>query len=191
MKNVIIIHSYNGDTKESFAPSIEKTCREKNIDYYFPNFPIRSEATYGAWEKVLNEYRDNGILNEDSIIIAHSLGTQFIIKYLARNNISIDTYISVAGFVDFKGREDLERILIPFAPTEEEFLKCTELINNRYSVYSDNDELNGVEKLEGYADKLSAEKVLIEGAGHFNPKSGVEEIEEINKIITKQKNYSK
>ena len=147
--------------------------------------------TYEAWEKVLDEYRDKGILNEDSIIIAHSLGTQFIIKYLARNNISIDTYISVAGFVDFKGREDLERILIPFAPTEEEFLKCTELINNRYSVYSDNDELNGVEKLEGYADKLSAEKVLIEGAGHFNPKSGVEEIEEINKIITKQKNYSK
>ena len=191
MKNVIIIHSYNRDTKDSLDSSIEKTCRNNNIDYYFPNFPTRSEATYGAWEKVLDEYRDKGILNEDSIIIAHSLGTQFIIKYLARNNISIDTYISVAGFVDFKGREDLERILIPFAPTEEEFLKCTELINNRYSVYSDNDELNGVEKLEGYADKLSAEKVLIEGAGHFNPKSGVEEIEEINKIITKQKNYSK
>lgn len=167
MKNVIIIHSYNGDTKDSFAPSIEKTCRENDIDYYFPLFPTRSEATYEAWKKVLDEYRNKGILNEDSIIIAHSLETQFIIKYLAKHNISIDTYISVAGFVDFKGREDLERILIPFAPTDEEFFKCGELINNRYSVYSDNDELNGVEKLEGYADKLSAERILIEGAGHF------------------------
>lgn len=191
MKNVIIIHSYNGDTENSFAPSIERTCRENDIDYYFLRFPTRSEATYESWGKVLEEYRDKGILNEDSIIIAHSLGTQFIIKYLAKNNISIDTYISVAGFVDFKGREDLERILIPFAPTDEEFFKCTELINNRYSVYSDNDELNGVEKLEGYADKLSAEKVLIEGAGHFNPKSGVKEIDEINMIITNKKRYSK
>ena len=192
MKNVIIIHSYNGDTKDSFAPSIEKTCRENDIDYYFPHFPTRSEATYEAWEKVLDEYRNRGILNEDSIIIAHSLGTQFIIKYLAKHNISIDTYISVAGFVDFKGREDLERILIPFAPTDEEFFKCAELINNRYSVYSDNDELNGVEKLEGYADKLSAERILIKGAGHFNPKSEITKIDEINNIITKIKHrYNK
>ena len=128
MKNVIIIHSYNGDTKESFAPSIEKTCRENDIDYYFPNFPTRSEATYEAWEKVLDEYKEAGLLNEDSIIIAHSLGTQFIIKYLAKNNINIDTYISVAGFINFRGREDLERILVPFTPTDEEFNKCIDLM---------------------------------------------------------------
>lgn len=191
MKNVIIIHSYNGDTEKSFAPSIEQTCRENEIDYYFPRFPIRGEATYEAWEKILDKYKEAGILNEDSIVIAHSLGTQFIIKYLAKHNIKIETYISVAGFVNFKGREDLERILIPFAPTNEEFHKCGELINNRYSVYSDNDELNGVDNLEGYADKLSAERILIEGAGHFNPKSGVKEIDEINKIITNKKRYSK
>lgn len=183
MKNVIIIHSYNGDTKDSFAPSIENICKENNIDYYFPKFPIRSEATYESWEKVMDEYKDNNIINSDSIIISHSLGTQFIIKYLARNNIYIDKYISVAGFVNFKGREDLENILKPFAPSDEEFEKCKELINNRYSVYSDNDELNTVDKLEGYANKLSAEKILIKGAGHFNPKSGVKKIEEINEII--------
>ena len=187
MKNVIIIHSYNGDTEKSFAPSIEGICRENDINYYFPHFPIRSEATYESWEKVLDEYRDKGLLNSDSIVISHSLGTQFIIKYLAKNNINIDTYISVAGFVNFKGREDLERILSPFAPTDEEFNKCRNLIANRYSVYSDNDELNSVEKLEGYADKLSAEKILIEGAGHFNPKSGITEVESINEIIRNKK----
>ena len=187
MKNVIIIHSYNGDTKESFAPSIERTCRENDIDYYFLRFPTRNEATYESWEKVLDEYRDKGILNEDSIIIAHSLGTQFIIKYLAKNNINIDTYISVAGFINFKGREDLERVLGPFAPTEEEFEKCKELITNRYSVYSDNDELNSIDKLKGYAEKLAAEEIIIEGAGHFNPKSEITEIESINDIITNKK----
>ena len=137
-----------------------------------------------------DEYRDKGILNSDSIIISHSLGTQFIVKYLANNNINIDTYISVAGFINFEGREDLERILGPFAPTDEEFNKCIDLIANRYSVYSDNDELNGIEKLEGYADKLSAEKILVEGAGHFNPKSEVTKIEEINNIIKKGKKHS-
>ena len=92
MKNVIIIHSYNGDTEKSFAPSIKEVCRENDIDYYFPNFPIRSEATYESWEEVLDEYRDKGILNSDSIVISHSLGTQFIIKYLAKHNINIDNH---------------------------------------------------------------------------------------------------
>ena len=49
MKNLFIIHSYNGDTEYSFAPSVEKLCKENNIDYYFPKFPIRSVATYECW----------------------------------------------------------------------------------------------------------------------------------------------
>lgn len=183
MKNVIIIHSYNGDTEYSFAPSIERLCEENDINYFFPKFPIRSEATYESWEKILNDYKEKNILNENSIIISHSLGTHFIPKYLARNNIKINTYISVAGFVNYKGGEDLENIIKKFLPTQEEFVKCRTLINNIYSIYSDNDEVNPLKNLEDYADRLSATKILIKGAGHFNPKSNVKEIKEINKII--------
>ena len=57
------------------------------------------------------------------------------------------------------------------------------LVDNIYSIYSDNDEMNSVDKLEGYAEKLSANKMFIKGAGHFNLKAGITEIEEINKII--------
>ena len=183
MKNVFIIHSYNGDTEYSFAPSIEKLCNENNIDYYFPKFPIRSEATYESWENILNDYKIKKILNEKSIIICHSLGTQFIPKYIARNNVKINTYISVAGFINYKGREDLEKILKRFQPTNKEFNKCKILVDKIYSIYSDNDELNSIKNLEDYADKLSAHKILIKGAGHFNPKSNITEIQELNNII--------
>ncbi len=180
MKNVFIIHSYNGDTKDSFASSIENLC---NIQYYLPDFPIRSEAVYDKWEEILKQYYFNGILNEDSIVIAHSLGTQFIPKFVTKNNIKIGKYISVAGFDDYKGREDLERILESFKPTEQECLKSIELMDERYSIYSDNDELNSIERLERYADKIKAEKILLCNCGHFNPKSNVKEITEINNII--------
>ena len=183
MKNVFIIHSYNGDTAYSFAPSIKNLCKENNIDYYFPEFPIRSEATYESWENILNDYKEKGILNNESIVVSHSLGTQFIIKYLVKNKVKINTYISVAGFINYKGREDLEKILIRFKPTDEEFNKYKTLVNNIYSIYSDNDEINSIDKLEEYANKLSANKILIKGAGHFNPKSGITQIEEIDKII--------
>lgn len=183
MINVFVIHSYNGDTQYSFAPSIEKLCKENNIDYYFPKFPIRNEATYESWENILDKYKEKGILNNNSIVISHSLGTQFIPKYLARNNVQINTYISVAGFVNYKGREDLESIIEKFLPTDDEFNKCKTLVDNIHSIYSDNDEINVIKNLEDYADKLSANKILIKGAGHFNPKSNIKEIKEINNII--------
>lgn len=186
MKNVFIIHSYNGDTEYSFAPSVEKLCKKNSINYYFPKFPIRNDATYENWENILNYYKENKILNSDSIIIAHSLGTQFIIKYLTKNNVKIDTYISVAGFVDYEGREDLENVLNRFKPSNEEYEKFKKLVNSIYSIYSDNDEMNSLDKLENYADKLSANKILIKGAGHFNPKSNITEIENLNNIIAKQ-----
>ena len=183
MKNVFIIHSYNGDTANSFAPSIKKLCEENNINYYFPEFPIRQEAKYESWEKILNEYVDKELLNEDSIVISHSLGTLFLPKYLAKNNIKINTYISVAGFLNYKGRIDLENIIIRFLPNEQEFEKCKTLIKNIYSIYSDNDEINSIKNLEDYANKLNSEKIFIKGAGHFSPKSNVKNISELNEII--------
>ncbi len=183
MKNVFLIHSYNGDTEYSFAPSIKKLCEENKIGYFFPRFPVRWEAIYEGWEKVLNEYVSNGIFNEETIVIAHSLGTHFILKYLARNNIKINTYVSVAGFSSYEGRKDLAEVINRFHPSEEEFAKCKMLINNIYSIYSDNDEISPIEKLELYADKLGANKILIKGAGHFNPISKVTEIKELNKIV--------
>lgn len=77
----------------------------------------------------------------------------------------------------------MENILKRFQPTDNEFKKCQTLVDNIYSIYSDNDEMNSVDKLEGYAEKLSANKMFIKGAGHFNLKAGITEIEEINKII--------
>ena len=183
MKNVFVIHSYNGDTAKSFAPSIETLCQNNSIDYYFPQFPTRRDASYEGWELVLNDYRDRGLLTEESIVIAHSLGTQFIPKYLAKNNIKIKTYISVAGFIDYEGRKDLEEIAKCFAPTKEECTRCKALINNIYSIYSDNDEMSSVQKLELYAEALNAKKIFIRGGGHFNPKSKIIKIEEINRII--------
>lgn len=61
--------------------------------------------------------------------------------------------------------------------------KCKNLINNIYSIYSDNDEMNSIKNLEDYADALSAKKALIKNFGHFNPKSNVTEVKEINDII--------
>lgn len=184
MKNVFLIHSVNGNTIDSFAGSIERFCKENNIEYYYPIFPLRAEASPESWEKVLDEYRIKGLLNSESLVITHSIGTKFIPKYLAKYNINIDTFVSVAGFVDYVGRTDyLKDVTEIFEITDEEFSKCKELIKNRFAIYSDNDNNSPIEKCIKYADKLSANKILVEGAGHFTKENGVTEIETLNAIM--------
>lgn len=106
MKNIFLIHSVNGNTINSFAGSVEKFCKDNNINYYYPIFPLRAEASPESWGKVLDEYRAKGLLNSESMVITHSIGTKFIPKYLVKNDIHIDTFVSVAGFVDYVGRTD-------------------------------------------------------------------------------------
>lgn len=177
--NVILLHSYNADTLDGFAKDIEQYCKENGIEYDAPRFPIREQATYESWEHILKSYH----VNEDSVVIAHSLGTQFIIQYLARNEIKIKTYISVAGFCHYCGREDLECILKRFEPTTDEFQRCQYLISNRYALYSNNDGLNAMSKLEEYAEQLHAKKMMLENYAHFSPDDGIYEVLMIRELL--------
>lgn len=170
MKNVLIVHSYNGDTAGSFAKNIEKRCRINGLEYRFPCFPVRMEASYESWKRVMDEEK----IDENTILVAHSLGTQFVPKYIAEKNLKIDAYVSVAGYLHYEGRADLESINRNFEPSAEDFEKCRSLIRRRISLYSDNDRLNSIEKLEAYADILDAQKILVSGAGHFDPASGIQ-----------------
>ncbi|MBR2704871.1 MAG: alpha/beta hydrolase [Clostridia bacterium] len=185
MKNIFLIHSLNGNTIDSFAGSVEKFCKDNNIDYYYPIFPIRAEASPESWGKILDEYKDKGILNSDSMVITHSIGTKIVPKYLVKNNLSIDTFVSVAGFVDYSGTRtdyivDVMRIT---KVSDEEFDRCKSLVKNRFSIYSDNDSNSPLEKCIKYAEKLGAEKIFVKGAGHFTQKDNITEIKELNEIM--------
>lgn len=179
--NIFVIHSYNGDTADSFAPSAEKLAAENGIPYYFPVFPVRQEASFESWSAVMDQYRS--LIDEETIMIAHSLGTLFVPKYTAENHLKFKAFISIAGYMDYKGRGDLEAIMESFYPGPDDFAECGKLIERRYSLYSDHDRMNEREKLLKYAGLLNGEKIMVEGAGHFDPQSGVREIRQLNDIL--------
>lgn len=183
--NIFIIHSYNADTKESFWPYVVDKATELGFNVIFPDFPIEEKANYQKWAEIMDKYLASGELNADSAIVAHSLGTHFTPRYLAERNIPIKLFISVAGFIGYVGRPELEKVAAEFALDDEKTAKAAGLIENRYALYSDNDPLNPQEKMEYYADKLNAERILIPGAGHFSPRAGVKEVPEIINTIKK------
>jgi hypothetical protein len=58
------------------------------------------------WEKLLKCYVDFGILNENTIIFAHSIAPIFICKFLVKNKITVKRLVFVCGFNNYLGIDE-------------------------------------------------------------------------------------
>lgn len=184
MKTAFIIHGFNGDTTYTFGPSLKNFLEEKGYTVIMPDFPIRSDASYIKWSLILDKYKN--YFNSESIVVAHSIGNPFFIKYLFQNKLKINTYISVAGFCDlFKvpNREDLNNAFIDFAVNNTEISYCNNSIKNKFSLYSDTDHVIPFDILENFVKKIESSPVFIEGVGHMGNRDNISRLPQIEEII--------
>ena len=188
MKTAFIIHGFNGDTTYTFGPSLKNFLEKKGYTVIMPNFPIRTEATYSKWANILNTFIN--YLNSETIVVAHSIGNPFFIKYLSENKLKINTYISVAGFCDLftvPDREDLNNAFINFAVNNEEIEYFKNSICNKFSLYSDNDHVIPFTILKNFITKIESSPVFIKGVGHMGNRDKITRLPQIEEIITNLK----
>ncbi len=107
MKNAIIIQGV--PNKDEYYKVLENSTREyawehwlqnkllaKEILAQIPEMPHPYAPNYKAWCEVFEQFK----INDETILIGHSAGGGFIIRYLAENNISVDRVILVAPWLD-------------------------------------------------------------------------------------------
>ncbi len=188
-KNVLLIHGFNGIPKIFYY--FQKELEAQGYNVIIPNFTVREEINISAYFKVFDMYRN--IMNEDLIVVAHSIGNPMFIKYICKNNMNIGLYISLAGFAEpfyVEGKDVLNQVIKPLKISDEEKSKNVNLINEKYSIYSDNDHIVPFKILEEYSSVVDSKPVLISGIGHMGKKIGLEELPEVIKII-QESNYKK
>lgn len=188
-KNVLLIHGFNGIPKIFYY--FQKKLESQGYNVIIPNFPVREEINISAYFKVFDMYRD--IMNEDLIVVAHSIGNPMFIKYICKYNINIGLYISLAGFAKpfyVEGKEVLNQVVKPLRISDEEKRKNLNLINKKYSIYSDNDHIVPFKILEEYPLVVDSKPIFVSGIGHMGKKIGLEELPEVIKIIH-ESNYNK
>ena len=189
IKNVLLIHGFNGIPKIFYY--FQKELEIQGYNVIIPNFHVREELNISAYFKVFDIYKD--IINEDLIVIAHSIGNPMIIKYICKNNLKIGLYISLAGFAEpfyVEDKDVLNQVVKPLSINDEERSKIANLINEKYSVYSDNDHIVPFKILKEYSSIINSQPVFISGIGHMGNKIGLEELPEVIQIIQKS-NYIK
>jgi hypothetical protein len=80
MTNAFIFHGTAGHPQENWFPWLKEQLETKGVRVIVPQFPTPEGQSFEAWFKVLEP--DLNKITEDTILIGHSLGGEFLLKLL-------------------------------------------------------------------------------------------------------------
>lgn len=169
MKTAIILHG-KPDKEEYYdvnraassnchwLPWIQKQLLLKDIVAQTPEMPIPYNPEYSAWKEMFEHFP----INEETILIGHSCGAGFIVRYLSEEDVQVGKVVLVAPWVD--PEKSLETGMFEFS-IDENIVSKTQGI----TIFSSTNDMDTVQKsVELIKSKVHDMKVVeFENAGHF------------------------
>ncbi len=169
MKKAIIIHGYNDKTEyedtsrpapsnDHWIPWLQRQLLLRGIETQTPEMPGFYEPNYEKWKEMIERFSPD----EDTIIVGHSCGGGFIVRWLSENKQKIGKVVLVAPWLD------------PTKVIDSEFFnfEIDQNISDRTSgltvMYSDDDHPEILKSIEILKSKLkNVEFQEFHGKGHF------------------------
>lgn len=177
--NYILIHGSFGSPFVNWFPWLRSEIENRNLEVYTPDFPVGvGYQNYQNWSNLLKTYVTAEVLNENTIIFAHSIAPIFICKFLIENKIKVKRLVFVCGFNNYLGiSEEYDTVnKIMFLNNLTEIKKyCNDII----CYFSNNDPYVKYEAEKEFADTISDKQVIIDDGGHLNAESGYIEFKEL------------
>ena len=179
--NYLILHGSFGSPFSNWIPWLRKELEKENLEVYTPDFPTGvGYQNYENWSNLLKTYVAAGVLNENTIIYAHSIAPIFISKFLVQNKIKVKRLIFVCGFNNYFGiNEEYDTVngTMYFDNIEDIKNYCDDIV----CYYSDNDPYVKYEVEKDFADTVSHKQCCINNGGHLNSESNYTEFKELLK----------
>lgn len=186
ISNIFVLHSLNGDTLKMWGQDVKETFGQQEIDVIMPEFPIRADSRYEKFDEILSFYLENKQLNENTIVVAHSIGNAYFIRFCKEHNYQPKAYIAVApGGVyeypsdrnDYKVEVDKQSYV-----KEDAFNYVKEMKSIKYCLYSDQDD-NNPEKFTRFINDTNSEGIYLKYYNHFDGYHRIYKIPELNDLI--------
>lgn len=170
MANIVIVHGTYGSPDENWFPWLKKELELLGHNVYVPSFPTPKDQSLKSWMDVFEEFK--GYLDEESVVVGHSLGPAFLLSVLEIIKTPIKAAFFVSGFTGFLGNSEFDELNRTFVVREFNWSKIRENCGMFVVIHSDNDPYVPLQKGEDLAKNLDSKLLVLKGAGHFNISSG-------------------
>lgn len=178
-ENYIILHGSFGSNEGNWFPWLKEQLEARNKQVSVPQMPVGIDnQNFKSWSSIL----DTLTINENTIIIAHSISPAFVCKYLITNKITVKKLIFVCGFNNYFGiNYEFDTVNKPMFI--DNFYDVKNYCNDIVCFYSDNDPYVSYVAEKDFADNLTNNQYIIANGGHINSESGYIKFEEILKEV--------
>ncbi len=169
MKNAIIIHGM--PSKEEYLnpknlsashnhwfPWIQRQLILNGILAQTPEMSTPYDAKYTEWVSVFNQYT----FDENTILVGHSLGAGFLVRFLSENNVAVGRVVLVAPWLD--PDKQLDSDFFDFT-IDSNLASKTKDLTVFISDDDEQEELTSVEMLKNTVLELRIKEFT--GKGHF------------------------
>lgn len=186
-KNIIILHSLNGDTKDYWGKDIKEVFEKYDTNVIIPDFPIRENSKYEEFKKILLPHL-NDTLTNNSIVIAHSIGNPYFMRFCEETNYIPSSYIAVAPGAVYnypsKRNDYIVEVKNQAYSKEEHLNYIKNNLKDKYCIYSDEDD-NNKEKFERFIEDTNATPMYLKYYNHFDGYHKIYKIPELTDLLEK------
>ncbi|MEK7154769.1 MAG: alpha/beta hydrolase [Patescibacteria group bacterium] len=186
----VILHGTLGSPNENWFPWLAGELKKLGHSTFCPQLPTPEGQTPQNWIKVIADLVEKeDLAGEDLIFVAHSRSPLAVCRYLQTRTSPVRACFFVAGFASRLpvAEEPFPTLNDPFDDLGAEWGKVKKNCQKFICFASDNDPYVPLDIARDFAAKLSAEFILISGAGHLNSESGYTQfpllLEEIKSLL--------
>jgi GT2 family glycosyltransferase len=187
-RNCIIIHGCPSKEEDliditrmnakHWIPYVVENLKKKMANVLSPLMPNPWAPDYAAFKLEFEKYP----VNENTVLVGHSCGCAFLVRWLGESKKKIKKLILVAPWKIPKTKDSFRENFYNFSIDENLKLQSDEIV----LFTSDNEREDGKQSLEIYNEKLSGRIIELKGRGHYTYEDmGTREFPELLEEILK------
>lgn len=181
MKRIFIVHGFQASPQSHWFPWLKQQLESIQVDCHVLNLTDSMQPDYAQWKYDLTSQLQK--LDQESIVIAHSLGCISTLDYLSTvlDQQKIKAFIGISGF-----QQKLQSL-----PELNQFIDQTQLndsvirlnIQQRYVIFSNNDSYVPAPLTICLGQRINAQMMEIKDAGHFLEKDNYREFPQLWELV--------
>jgi len=170
MKRAFIIHGAYGSPDENWFFFAKAEIASLGYEVIIPKFPTPEEQNLKNWFSVFDKYMHE--IDEETILIGHSLGCAFILNVLEKINVRVRGCYLVSGWIGELGKPQFDPINKTIADREFNFDKIRDNCSLFIQIHGDDDPYVPLSKALELRKRILSELIIIKKGGHLNSESG-------------------